>query len=123
MDYDRKHYQSFADSELVDRFYAYITELEGLVAINRWDLESQFRIRWCSFKKAGKRNAAFGIAFGSEGLYLYIKWVEMEANEFPVKMSRYNDNDHQAEFHLEPRVKHLEAFEPLLELAYQRSVA
>ncbi len=112
----------FADAKLVDQFCAYIAELEGLVAKHGWELETQFRSRWCAFKPAERQKVAFGIAFeGSQRLYLYIKWVEDEAKSFPIRMSRYNAIDHQAEYILEPGAK-LKKFETLLHFAYRHCI-
>lgn len=108
---------------MTDKDYtSYVEQLEKLVANQGWDLTKHYRENsWCSFTRPNKKKVAFGIWFPSEKrLYLYIKRVHTEVQSFAIKTANHSSQWDQDEFLLEPRVTKLEAFLPLLKLAYSR---
>ena len=118
--YTRDDYRAFADEYHVDWFYTYISRLQDLVAEQRWNLKGYPRKTWYAFKPAEHGRAAFGIVFGHDTLYLYIKRVRSEASTFDLRMTAYIETYDQAEYSLEPGTTSLSAFLPLLKWAYER---
>ncbi len=118
--YTRDDYRAIADEYHVDWFYTYISVLERLVAEQGWDLKGYFRSRWCAFKPAENGKVAFGVAFGQDTLYLYVKRVYDEASTFDRRMTTYNEEYDQVEYLLVPDTTPLNDFLPLLKRAYER---
>jgi hypothetical protein len=117
--YDEEFYKKEFNKESAKEFMKYTKEIESIVKERGWALETKYNKHYCGFK-AGFF-LAFGIQWmGSKTFAFFFKLNEKQANNIPIKMTKYINQWKQAYYYIKPRETKTKDFLPLFEMAYKK---
>lgn len=117
--YDKEFYMKNYNKKSVEKFFAYIKEVEKIIKDNEWQLEIKFNKHYCGFK-AGFFNT-FGVKWiGTKTFAFFFKLSEAEAKKHAIEMTRYESQWKEAVYYIEPGKTKTKDFLPLFEAAYKK---
>jgi len=117
--YDEEFYKKEHNKDSAKEFIKYIKETEAIVKEKEWSLEIKYNKHYCAFK-AGFFNA-FGIKWiGSKTFAFFFKLDEKQANNIPIKMTKYENHWKEAAYYIKPGETKTKDFLPLFEMAYKK---
>ncbi|HEC87281.1 MAG TPA: hypothetical protein ENI49_05385 [Thermoplasmatales archaeon] len=117
--YDREFYEREYNKNSVKEFFKYINEVENIIKERGWSLETKYNKHHCSFK-VGFFNA-FGIKWETtKTLSFFFKLSKEQTEDFPVKMTKYEDRWKEAVYYIEPGKTKTKDFIKLFEIAYNK---
>lgn len=117
--YDEEFYKKEFNKESAKEFMKYTKEIESIVKERGWALETKYNKHYCGFK-AGFF-LAFGIQWmGSKTFAFFFKLNEKQANNIPIKMTKYINQWKQAYYYIKPGETITKDFMSLFEMAYKK---
>jgi len=117
--YDEEFYKKEFNKNSAKEFIKYIKETESIIKEKEWSLETKYNKHYCAFK-AGFFNA-FGIKWiGSKTFAFFFKLDEKQANNIPIKMTKYENHWKEAAYYINPGETKTKDFLPLFEMAYKK---
>ncbi len=117
--YNEEFYEKERNKNSVKGFIKYIKEVDSIIKEKNWSLETKLNKTYCGFK-AGFFNA-FGIKWiGSKTFAFFFKLDQKEAEDIPIKMTRYDNQWKEAVYYIEPGKTKTKKFLPLFKAAYRK---
>lgn len=117
-EYDKEYYKSKRNSQSVEHFFKYVSEVEKIIQSKGWNLDTKFNAYYCAFK------SGFFIVFrtrwiGSKTFAFTFKIPKKDLKKFDLKPTRYDEQKERADFYIEPGKTKTKDFIPLFEYAYK----
>jgi len=118
-EYDEEEYKKLYNHNSVKEFFMYIREVENIIKDNNWQLETNYKKRYCSFKY-GLTNI-FSIHWvGSKTFSFRFKISKDDAEKFGVKMTRYSKNKPVALYYIEQGKTKTNDFVDIIKFVYNK---
>jgi len=118
-EYDEEEYKKLYNHNSVNDFLRYIKEIENIIKNNNWQLETNYKKKYCSFKY-GLTNI-FGIHWvGSKTFSFRFKIAKDDAEKFGVKMTKYSKTKPVAFYYIEPGKTKTEDFTEIIKFVYNK---
>lgn len=117
--YDGDFYKKEYNRNSAREFVKHVREVESIIKQRGWTLKTKFNKHYCGFK-AGFFNA-FGIKWiGSKTFAFFFKLDKKQAENIPIRMTRYDSQWKDAVYYIEPGKTKTKKFLPLFKAAYRK---
>ena len=116
--YDENYYKSKRNKKSVDHFLQCVTEVEKIIKLKGWNLDTKFNAYQCAFK-SGFFNAFRIQWLGTKSFAFLFRISKQDLRKLNFKPTRYDEENNLAIFQIEPGKTKVKEFIPLFEFSYK----